>query len=187
MEKKHELAAGPSIQGDGIAETTTATEVFSGPGMSINLRFCLMKEVAAYKAQQGQAIADPEQERDVLERAFAVAHASGLERESVRSFIQLQMDIAKAIQHFHCADWLMEEDTPRTPMPLSAVRAKIAHADESTLRSIARKLKTEGGFSGADKAAFMREIQHEKVRDRDKERLWATVKKILLHSFCGAS
>lgn len=28
MEKKHELAAGPSIQGDGIAETTTATEVF---------------------------------------------------------------------------------------------------------------------------------------------------------------
>ena len=72
-------------------------------------------------------------------------------------------------------------------MPLSAVRAKIAHADESTLRSIARKLKTEGGFSGADKAAFMREIQHEKVRDRDKERLWATVKKILLHSSCGAS
>ena len=58
MEKKHELAAGPSIQGDGIAETTTAIEVFSGPGMSINLRFCLMKEVAAYKAQQGQAIAD---------------------------------------------------------------------------------------------------------------------------------
>lgn len=72
MEKKHELAAGPSIQGDGIAETTTAIEVFSGPGMSINLRFCLMKEVAAYKAQQGQAFADPEQERDVLERAFAV-------------------------------------------------------------------------------------------------------------------
>ncbi|MFQ9621615.1 MAG: gamma subclass chorismate mutase AroQ [Enterobacteriaceae bacterium] len=94
-------------------------------GNLINERLSLMKDVAGYKAQHHQAIEDLQQEKKVLESATADADSLGLKGESVRPFIQAQMDAAKAIQYRYRADWLAAPETDWQPRPLQDVRTQI--------------------------------------------------------------
>ena len=148
------------------------------PGELVNARLSYMKAVAAYKFQRGENITDLVQEEKVLENAFADAESLGLKGETVRAFVQAQMDVAKAIQHRYCADWLTEPDRLQAPVAIDEVRAKIAQLSFSLLVGIASKLKSGYRFTAAEKAFFMCEIRQEKVKQKDKERLWNTLKKI---------
>lgn len=68
-------------------------------GSLINERLSYMKDVAGDKAQHHQAVEDLVQEKKVLEKAVADADALGIKGETVKPFIQAQMDAAKAIQY----------------------------------------------------------------------------------------
>lgn len=178
MEKK--INSGKRVfhqRDDSAAESITADCALS-LGELVNARLACMKDVAAYKVQNGQNITDPAQEMRVLESAVADAVTLGLNGETVKPFIQAQMDVAKAIQHRYCADWLTEPERPQTTLPIDEVRASIAEVSFSLLVCIARKLKTDFRFTAAEKAIFIRAIQQEKVKHKDKELLWATLKTI---------
>lgn len=77
----------------------------------INQRLSHMKDVAGYKAQHHLAIEDLPQEAKVLANSVAEAEKLGLDGESVKPFIQAQMDAAKAIQYRYRADWLSSPET----------------------------------------------------------------------------
>jgi cyclohexadienyl dehydratase len=61
-------------------------------------RLSLMPAVAANKWHSRAAIADPERERVVAERAGDLASSMGLDRETVRTLFELQIAVARDVQ-----------------------------------------------------------------------------------------
>lgn len=73
----------------------------------INQRLSYMKDIAGYKARNYLAIEDLPQEEKVLSSTVSEADKLGLDGESVKPFIQAQMDAAKTIQYRNRADGLL--------------------------------------------------------------------------------
>lgn len=157
-----------------MASTTQHDDVAS----LINQRLFYMKSVAGYKANNHLAIEDLSQEAKVLSSSVIEAEKMGLEGESVKPFIQAQMDAAKAIQYRYRADWLSVPENDWQPEPLEEVRSKISVLNTAILTSISIKLTTEAKFT--DESAFMKEVVQEHLKNSDKERLWNALKKITL-------
>jgi chorismate mutase len=144
----------------------------------INQRLAYMKDVAGYKADRHLAIEDLAQEEKVLSGTVAEAEAQGLEGESVKRFIQAQMDAAKAIQYRYRADWLSIPEKDWQPEPLEQVREKISDLNKAILSEVSRKLKMGDVFT--DKTTFMKKLGQKHLNDSDKERLWYSLQKITL-------
>lgn len=181
MRRKSELTAAGLAQGRGIAPGTPDDKGIAEPGVFINARLSWMKDVAAYKALHNHAITDVVQELNVIENSITAANELGLAGQSVRAFIQAQMDVAKAVQHRYCADWLISPELQWTPLRIEDARANIAQAGHSVLLCIARKLNAQKGFTVTDRVLFFNSINQEKVGNKDKERLWSALEKIELH------
>lgn len=147
-------------------------------GSLINERLSYMKDVAGYKANNHLAIEDLPQEAKVLKSAVVQAEQLGLDGESVKPFIQAQMDVAKAIQYRYRADWLSVPLQDWQPEPLEQVRSKISVLSTAILSSVSSKLKTGSQFT--DKAAFMSEFNQEHLKNSDKELLWDSLRSITL-------
>lgn len=144
----------------------------------INQRLSLMKDVAGYKAKNHLAIEDFAQEDKVLSSTMLQAEKLGLDGDSVRFFVQAQMDAAKAIQYRYRADWLSQPEKGWEPQPLDLVRSKISLLSAAILTDISAKLTKGGQFT--DKADFMKRVDQTNLKDSDKERLWESLKKITL-------
>lgn len=99
-----------------------------------------MKDVAGYKAYNHLAIEDLSQEAKVLSSSMLEAEKLMLDGESVKPFIQAQMDAAKAIQYRYRADWLSVPEKGWQPAPLEQVRAKISASNTDILTKISNKL-----------------------------------------------
>ncbi len=56
------------------------------------------------------AIEDLAQEAKVLSNTMLEAEKLGLDGDSVKLFVQAQMDVAKAIQYRYRADWLSQPE-----------------------------------------------------------------------------
>ena len=149
-------------------------------GNLINERLSLMKDVAGYKALHHQAIEDLQQEKKVLESATADADSLGLKGESVRPFIQAQMDAAKAIQYRYRADWLAAPETDWQPRPLQDVRTQIGQLSHRILQSVAARLKSGQPLTEQGQEAFMHAVQQKNLHEQDKHRIWETMKGISL-------
>jgi len=149
-------------------------------GKLVNERLSWMKDVAGAKAQHHQAIEDLAQEQKVLERAVIDAESLGLNGESVKPFIQAQMDAAKAIQYRYRADWLAVPETSWQPRPLDEVRKQISELSDTILRKVAERLKANGKLTEADKKEFMRTVQQHNLTEQDKARMWRALTSISL-------
>ena len=169
------LLAAASFSATAISASTPSI------GNLINERLSLMKDVAGYKAQHHQAIEDLQQEKKVLESATADADSLGLKGESVRPFIQAQMDAAKAIQYRYRADWLAVPEKDWQPRPLDEVRAQIAKLNGVLLQQLADTLHKQGGsLSRLNHAAFMHTVTQKNLSEHDKARLYTTLKQARL-------
>ncbi|EKK4045262.1 chorismate mutase [Cronobacter malonaticus] len=144
----------------------------------INQRLSYMKDVAGYKAMNHLAIEDLAQEAKVLSNTMLEAEKLGLDGDSVKLFVQAQMDVAKAIQYRYRADWLSQPEKGWEPEPLELVRAKISLINTSILASISAKLAEGGKF--IDKAEFTKAVEQAQLKNSDKERLWGSLQKITL-------
>ncbi len=159
---------------------TAAVTADASLGKLINERLSWMKDVAGAKAQHHQPIEDLAQEQKVLERAVIDAESLGLNGESVKPFIQAQMDAAKAIQYRYRADWLAAPEANWQPRPLDEVRKQISELSDRILRKVAERLKASGMLSDADKEEFMRTVQQHNLTGRDKARMWQAMESITL-------
>jgi len=144
----------------------------------INQRLSYMKDVAGYKANNHLPIEDLPQEARVLSDTVLEAEKLGLDGESVKFFIQAQMDAAKAIQYRYRADWLSVPEKNWQPEPLEQVRTKISVLNTNILTGVRGELI--GGDLLPDKAAFMKKLDQNHLEDSDKERLWYSLKQITL-------
>ncbi len=144
----------------------------------INQRLFYMKDVAGYKANNHLAIEDLPQEAKVLASTLDQAEKLGLDVESVKPFIQVQMDAAKAVQYRYRADWLFAPEKDWQPEPLEQVRSEISVLNTIILTRISKKLTN--GIQFNDKSAFMKELDQEHLKCSDKERLWNSLRKISL-------
>lgn len=155
----------------------------------INQRLSYMKDVAGYKANNHLAIEDLHQEAKVLSSSVLEAEKLGLDGESVKPFIQAQMDAAKAIQYRYRADWLSEPYKGWQPEPLEVVRSNISVLNTAILTDISTKLTK--GHLFTDKIAFIKVLYQTHLKDSDKERLWSSMKQITLknspHNSIGTS
>ena len=168
------LLAAASFSATAISASTPSI------GNLINERLSLMKDVAGYKAQHHQAIEDLQQEKKVLESATADADSLGLKGESVRPFIQAQMDAAKAIQYRYRADWLAAPETDWQPRPLQDVRTQTGQLSHRILQSVAARLKSGQPLTEQGQEAFMHAVQQKNLHEQDKHRIWETMKGISL-------
>lgn len=144
----------------------------------INIRLSYMKDVAGFKAEKHLAVEDLSQESTVLSGSVAQAERLGLDGNSVRDFIQTQMDAAKAIQYRYRADWLSRPETNWQPMALEQVRQIISASNTQILTAVSVRLKESEPFT--NKAAFMKALNQKHLEDSDKERLWTSLVKITL-------
>ncbi|AIJ07726.1 MULTISPECIES: chorismate mutase [Edwardsiella] len=161
----------------GLARSIPSEDIAS----LINQRLSYMKDVAGYKANHHLAIEDLPQEAKVLANAMREAATLGLDGESVKPFIQAQMDTAKAIQYRYRADWLSMPEKGWQPESLEQVRAKISMLNTTILTDIRTQLTA--GDPLTDKAAFMKRLNQTNLRDSDKEHLWYSLKKITLKKY----
>ncbi len=145
----------------------------------MNQRLSYMKDVAGYKAINHQAIEDLPQEAQVLAASVAKAETLGLNGESVKPFIQAQMDAAKAIQYRYRADWLSVPEKGWQPEPLMQVRSKISVLSTAILTTVSTRLSE--GLPLTDKNTFMQTLQQTHLEDSDKERLWESLKQVTLN------
>lgn len=144
----------------------------------INQRLSYMKDVAGAKANNHLAIEDLTQEAKVLSSTVLEAEKLGLDGESVKIFIQAQMDAAKAIQYRYRAEWLSIPEKGWQPEPLEEVRRKVSALNTNILTEVSTKLAMDYRFT--DKTAFMKRLDQAHLKDSDKERLWYSLKQITL-------
>lgn len=75
-------------------------------------RLALMPEVAAWKAERKQPVADFAREQEVLERWTADAGAAGLAAGAAREFLDCQIAMARAVQEAWLGRWAAGGETP---------------------------------------------------------------------------
>ncbi|WP_034949195.1 chorismate mutase [Erwinia oleae] len=143
----------------------------------INQRLGWMKDVAGYKAKNHQPVEDLTQEDKVLTSTVKKAEELGLDAESVRPFIQAQMDAAKAIQYRYRADWLFTPEKNWKPQDLETVRKEISRLSDDILDKTAETLK-QGDTS--DDCSFMHTVQQHNLHKADKDAICQSLRKVKL-------
>ncbi|EQB99994.1 chorismate mutase [Photorhabdus temperata] len=159
---------------------TLATETKTTVAQLINQRLSYMKDVAGYKAENHLPVEVMAQEDKVLAKSISEAESFGLSGESVRPFIIIQMDAAKAIQYRYRADWLSIPENGWQPKPLDDVRIKISGLSTEILQQIAILLKDGEKIDASDKEMFMANIQQHNLKDSDKQQIFAALEKVKL-------
>lgn len=87
-------------------------------------RLLLMHDVARWKWNQKQAIADPKREQAFLESMQVKGQARGLHEEFIRSFFRAQIEAAKQVQEDDFQRWQAEGRGPFTDVPDLAARQR---------------------------------------------------------------
>lgn len=146
----------------------------------INQRLSYMKDVAGYKAENHLPVEVLEQEDKVLTKSMSEAESFGLSGESVRPFIIIQMNAAKAIQYRYRADWLSVPENGWRPKPLGDVRIKISGLSTEILQQIAILLKAGEKINASDKEMFMENIQQHNLKNSDKQQIFSALEKVKL-------
>ncbi|MCW7762557.1 chorismate mutase [Photorhabdus luminescens] len=159
---------------------TLAMEAKTTVAQLINQRLSYMKDVAGYKAENHLPVEVLSQENKVLAKAISEAESFGLNGESVRPFVIIQMNAAKAIQYRYRADWLSVSENGWQPKPLEDVRVKISGLSTEILQQIAILLKNGGKISASDKEMFMKNIQQHNLKDSDKQQIFSALEKVKL-------
>jgi cyclohexadienyl dehydratase len=101
-------------------------------------RLALMPAVAAWKWERQAPIIDPARERELLRRAAEDAASAGLDADSVRSLLDLQMQLARAVQERHFARWQAHGFAAARAQDLNTVlRPRLDSLGEALLSALA--------------------------------------------------
>ncbi|MDL4915778.1 MAG: chorismate mutase [Enterobacterales bacterium endosymbiont of Blomia tropicalis] len=134
----------------------------------INERLTLMRDVAAWKAVHHSSVENLQQEERVLNSTLDEAASLGLEPNSVRAFVQAQMDVAKAIQYRYRAEWLSQPENMTQQQPLDAIRKQIAALSSNILRQLADDLRRDPTVGGKA-CTSIKNISLKYLTEADKE------------------
>lgn len=146
----------------------------------INQRLSYMKDVAGAKAARNLAIENMTQEQNVLETSAAEAAAVGLDPDSIKPFIQAEIDAAKAIQYRYRAEWLATPEPGWQPMPLDEVRLRIAEINHAIILELKNYLQEHPSNAMMEHFRFMHIVEQKLLKPQDKEHLYKTLKEVRL-------
>lgn len=152
----------------------------------MNERFSWMKDVAGDKYLQNKPVEDLVQENKVLKSTTEKAVALGLNANTVRPFIQAQMNAAKFIQSSFIEQWKAAGGLPTgwTPRPLETVRAAIAKQSDTILADLANLLRTGKKITNTDQAIFRNNLKERPLDELNIKSMFSTLQQVRLN---GAS
>jgi cyclohexadienyl dehydratase len=138
----------------------------------IGERLQLMRDVAAWKHLHREPIVDSAREQQVLEQTVQQAAALGLEPQSARELLALQIRLAVRVQLSLTKSWQSGAQAPtRAPDLKTGLRPRLDEIGGQLLRSLALAAP---GLQDADMsrlAAYARTIDAPGITDTDREDL----------------
>ncbi|MCL7998666.1 chorismate mutase [Brucella sp. 21LCYQ03] len=146
----------------------------------INERLSHMQNVALFKEANHIPIEDLAQEARVIEQSAERAHALGLDPQSVKSFINIQMKAAKAVQYRYRADWLFKSESLDAPETLDNDRKQIAALGNELLELIADRLKKGVTIEESDQDYFVKSLSDYNLRQDEKIQLFNALRRVEL-------
>ncbi|XP_018903996.2 monofunctional chorismate mutase [Bemisia tabaci] len=155
------------------ADASTGAMIILSLATTLNNRMEYMKDVAGDKYKKGKPVEDLPREEKVMNSAVANASAEGLDPNSVRPFIQAQMDVAKDIQRTYIAGWKVRPEKWE-PRALEEVREFIS-ADDAKILRLSRQQLTLGGFCEAYRAQIYRSLTAPHITDAHRKLLVDTL------------
>ena len=101
-------------------------------------RLVLMDEVARTKWDSDQPIADPQRERDLLEKVVERGRGRGLDPDLVRRFFAAQIEAARKIQQADFDQWLAIKQKPfGNATSLGELRQRIDSLNDELIEALA--------------------------------------------------
>ncbi|WP_273726361.1 chorismate mutase [Brucella gallinifaecis] len=146
----------------------------------IDERLSHMKAVALFKEANHIPIEDLVQEERVIKRSLDRAQKLGLDPETVKPFIDIQMKAAKAVQYRYRADWLFKGYTIYAPETLDNERKQIAELGDKLLEIIAQRLKQRIHIEKSDQASFVNSLSAYNLQDEEKLQIFDALHQIKL-------
>ena len=113
---------------------TTLDELFS----LMNTRLSLMVDVAYYKAINKLPIEDLKRETELLAMIKKEALMLQLNPELATSFVQLQFNLGKAIQHRYLADYLLGDEKSKV-VPLETLRGILSQNTKEIFKAVSQQ------------------------------------------------
>jgi cyclohexadienyl dehydratase len=139
----------------------------------IDTRLQLMRDVAAWKHLRREPIVDAAREQQVLERTMQRAAQLGLEPQSARELLALQIRLAVRVQQSLEASWRAGTAPPlRAPDLKTELRPRLDAIGEQLLRSLALaapRLREPGAAASLD--SYARAIEVPEITDADRQAL----------------
>jgi cyclohexadienyl dehydratase len=138
----------------------------------IGERLLVMRDVAAWKHLHREPIVDAAREQQVLERTMQRAEALGLEPQSARELLALQIRLAVRVQQSLEAGWRSGAPSQQAPDLKTALRPRLDEIGEQLLRSLALaapRLREPG--TAARLLGLARAIDVPQITDADRESL----------------
>lgn len=145
---------------------------------SINSRLSYMKDVAAYKWENKLPIEDKARELVVIEASQTSANGDGLDSLTTREFFELQITLAKKIQHYWFKIWGESNANPGQFQDLQeVVRPELIRLGDEIIQNVstASLERHPSFFLEKKKHVFMDLITIEGLSLRDKEELFEAV------------
>jgi cyclohexadienyl dehydratase len=138
----------------------------------IGARVRLMQEVAAWKHLHREPIVDAAREQQVLEQTVQHAAALGLEPQSARALLALQIRLAVRVQLSLTESWQSHASAPaQAPDLKTELRPRLDEIGGQLLRSLALAAPWLRDADVSRLAAYARTIDGPGITDRDREDL----------------
>ena len=107
---------------------------------------------------------------------MAEAESLGLNGESIKPFMKVQMNAAKAIQYRYNVVWLSTPEKTLQPRDLDTIRAKISSISTELIKQLAQDIKKDKRM----KCHFMDMIQLRNLKSSDKDVICSALKQVKL-------
>jgi cyclohexadienyl dehydratase len=138
----------------------------------IGERLQLMRDVAAWKHLHREPIIDAARERQVLEHTVQQAAALGLEPQSARELLALQIRLAVRVQLSLTKSWQADESAPaQAPDLATELRPRLDEIGGQLLRALALAAAGLGDADVSRLTAYTRTIDAPGITDKDREDL----------------
>lgn len=166
-----------AVSGACLAEPSAA-DIFQ----LVNERLAFMKDVATYKAKNGEPVEDKVRERVVIEKAKQRALKAGLDPASTEAFFRAQIAAAKAIQYRYLAGWSFSPEVPGNPPRdlVEEIRPELLRLGNDIIAAIKQYLATGHRFTAGQLADFLTVVSVANLSADEKAKLFQSITEIKL-------
>jgi len=148
---------------------------------AINTRLGYMQSVALYKVSNNLPVEDLPREQEVLKEAVDSAAKLGLDPNSVGTFFQVQMQLAKAIQFRYQTEIANRQNLPDAPDLMTDIRPKLDQLGMDINTLLLRRLQTDGPIMETDWNAFQHSINDPYLLEQEKQQLFDSLLSVRTH------